>query len=144
MSINSRLFVGSDAVITNRLIVMQDVSLNANIVIAGSTLIMGNLAVQQYKYESIINTTTMKIRLKDLQFKNSKGIYAIKNIATNQIYIGSVYKATFYKRFKQHLNGLIKNKHENSKLQNSYNKYGEENFEFYIVDDLRVLELKDA
>ena len=60
------------------------------------------------------------------------GIYQIKNIINNKIYVGST--KYFYGRFKQHINELIKNKHANRYLQNSFNKYGENNFEFSILE----------
>lgn len=78
----------------------------------------------------------MKIKLCDLQKKNLKGIYCIKNIVNNICYYGSVSKASFKKRFSQHVNTLRSNRHENSKLQHSFNKYGENNFEFLILEIL--------
>ena len=75
----------------------------------------------------------MKIKLSDLTFKNSKGIYCITNLITNQKYIGSVTKSKFKLRFKQHYNALIKGKHENQHLQRSFNKYGEKSFMFEIL-----------
>jgi group I intron endonuclease len=64
----------------------------------------------------------------DINWKiKEKGIYYIKNIVTNQIYIGST-RSSLYKRIREHLNSLKVNKHHNIKLQRSYNKYGLENF----------------
>lgn len=78
----------------------------------------------------------MEIQLKDLSSKDLRGVYFIKNLITEQVYVGSVPKSTFRKRFKQHFNSLISNKHENTHLQRSYNKYGRNNFKFEIVEIL--------
>jgi len=58
-------------------------------------------------------------------------IYEIKNIKNNNIYIGST--NNFKKRFLNHRLDLRKNKHHSKHLQNAWNKYGEENFEFNIL-----------
>jgi group I intron endonuclease len=55
----------------------------------------------------------------------------IKNLINNKIYIGC--SIHLDKRFNEHINNLIKNKHENRYLQNSFNKYGKENFIFDIL-----------
>ena len=60
------------------------------------------------------------------------GIYYIQNIKTNQIYIGQSIHLT--ERLKDHFNKLRKNKHHNKHLQNSFNKYGEENFVYGIME----------
>ena len=78
----------------------------------------------------------MKILLKDLTNQKNKGVYFIKNLKTNQVYVGSTPKSSFRRRFKQHLNSLIKGSHENSHLQRSYLKYGSSNFIFYIKEIL--------
>lgn len=58
-------------------------------------------------------------------------VYQIKNLITNQIYIGS--GKDFKDRKRRHLNDLKKNRHINAKLQNSWNKYGSNNFSFTIL-----------
>lgn len=60
------------------------------------------------------------------------GIYSITNIKNGKIYIGS--SNDFLRRKKDHLWALKANKHHSSKLQNSWNKYGEESFIFEIVE----------
>lgn len=75
----------------------------------------------------------MKISIKDIDNLGKKGIYQIKNIKNNKIYIGST-TTSFKKRIKLHLISLNKNKHHNVYLQYSFNKYGIENFEFSIVE----------
>ncbi|MHA1215696.1 MAG: GIY-YIG nuclease family protein [Candidatus Hodarchaeales archaeon] len=68
------------------------------------------------------------------------GIYCIENIINKKIYIGQ--SKNVEKRLKEHKTLLRTNKHHNSHLQHSYNKYGEENFSFCILektDDLESL-----
>lgn len=60
------------------------------------------------------------------------GVYQILNKINGYKYIGSA-ALSFDKRFAQHRHLLAKNKHHNNKLQNSYNKYGKESFEYSIL-----------
>jgi group I intron endonuclease len=62
------------------------------------------------------------------------GIYAIKNKTNNKLYIGSSVSPT-QRWQKEHLPALNKNKHYNRHLQHSWNKYGENNFEFLILEE---------
>lgn len=59
------------------------------------------------------------------------GIYLISNLINNKIYVGQ--SINIEKRWRQHKRELRNNIHENKKLQNAWNKYGEENFEFSIA-----------
>lgn len=68
----------------------------------------------------------------DVKINNSSGIYYIYNLINNKCYIGSTYN--FHKRKLQHFNTLKNKTHKNSKLQNAFDKYGEENFEFGIIE----------
>lgn len=61
-------------------------------------------------------------------------IYKIENVKTGDFYIGST--IDIKNRFKSHKGLLKKNKHYNSYLQSSYNKYGKENFEFVVLEEL--------
>ena len=63
------------------------------------------------------------------------GIYKIENKITKKIYVGST-TIGFKGRFSAHLSTLKKNKHPNKYLQNSFNKYGIESFEFSIIEEL--------
>ena len=65
--------------------------------------------------------------------KNKKGIYSIKNLCNGYIYIGQT-KNTFQKRYWMHCWLLKNNKHDNYKLQNDWNLYGEDMFLFDIVE----------
>lgn len=60
------------------------------------------------------------------------GIYAIINNITNKRYIGSY--IDIRDRFWRHKSALRKNRHPNAHLQNSWTKYGEENFTFNIIE----------
>lgn len=65
--------------------------------------------------------------------KNKFGaIYVIKNKITTTVYLGSSIEVE--KRLSKHKSLLKYNKHYNKHLQNAYNKYGENNFEFTILD----------
>lgn len=63
------------------------------------------------------------------------GIYCIENLVNGKKYIGQ--SKDISQRWRSHLCDLRKNKHSNEKLQNAWNKYGEDNFCF------KVLELAD-
>lgn len=70
------------------------------------------------------------------------GIYKITCLGNNKIYIGSASstkaksksKKGFFCRWSHHLRQLKQNKHHNKPMQNAYNKYGEENFVFEILE----------
>lgn len=59
------------------------------------------------------------------------GVYIIKNIITNDTYVGS--SSNYKSRWRQHRSELRLNKHKNSLLQEAWNKYGEESFEFKLL-----------
>jgi group I intron endonuclease len=61
------------------------------------------------------------------------GVYKIVNKVNNKIYIGSS-AVNITKRFYEHLNSLRHNYHYNFKLQNDFNKYGESNFNFEVLE----------
>lgn len=74
-------------------------------------------------------------------------IYTIKNIKTNQYYIGLT--NNYKRRKKRHFSDLRNQKHDNIKLQRSFNKYGEDNFEFIVLlekncsrEEINELEIK--
>jgi group I intron endonuclease len=64
--------------------------------------------------------------------KKLPGVYKILNIVNSKIYIGS--SSNVLNRINRHLRDLRSNKHNNSKLQKSWNKYGEESFYFSIIE----------
>jgi group I intron endonuclease len=63
---------------------------------------------------------------------NKSGIYKIINITNNKLYVGSAVK--IQKRWNEHINFLSKNKHHNRYLQNAWNKHGQENFKFEVIE----------
>lgn len=67
------------------------------------------------------------------------GIYQIKNLVDGKIYVGS--SSIIQKRKTQHYLNLRKGTHPNQKLQNAWNKYGENNFEFSIVEKCEIHDL---
>lgn len=66
-----------------------------------------------------------------------QGIYQIRNIINNKIYIGSA-RLKFSLRKTLHFTSLFKNKHYNIHLQRSYNKYGKDKFVFEILEICNV------
>ena len=64
--------------------------------------------------------------------RDNNVIYKITNIINNKVYIGS---AIYYASRKgEHLSKLRRNIHHNKHLQASFNKYGEDNFKFSIIE----------
>lgn len=72
----------------------------------------------------------MKRITKDLE--RVCGIYKITNLINNKIYIGS--SKNLRVRLWKHRALLRHNKHCNPHLQNSWNKYGENNFDYSILE----------
>lgn len=64
---------------------------------------------------------------------NISGIYKIINRVNEKYYVGS--SENIKVRWSKHKTCLKYNRHWNSKLQNAWNKYGKENFEFVIVEN---------
>lgn len=58
------------------------------------------------------------------------GIYKIVNKATGTCYVGQSQRVK--KRVKEHFRLLESEKHPNPRLQNAYNKYGKQNFEWFL------------
>lgn len=61
------------------------------------------------------------------------GIYAIRNLINQKIYIGQ--STNVEDRIAHHKSALRHNRHENQHLQRSWNKYGEESFSFFILEE---------
>lgn len=60
------------------------------------------------------------------------GVYCIINKINAKMYIGSAINTD--KRWREHLYFLERTQHPNRKLQNSWNKYGDNNFLFFVVE----------
>ena len=63
-------------------------------------------------------------------------IYCIRNKINNKKYIGQTsQKIGYKKRWNEHKNDLINNKHHSKNLQEDFNKQGVEVFEFTILEE---------
>ena len=69
------------------------------------------------------------------------GIYTITNKINNKKYIGQ--SQNIKVRWKNHKAELRHNHHNNTYLQNSWNKYGEHNFEFKIIEECNIEKLDE-
>lgn len=61
------------------------------------------------------------------------GIYAIRNAINGKIYIGST--LSFHKRRCVHRSQLRQNTHKNAHLRQAWKRYGENSFEFFILEE---------
>lgn len=68
-------------------------------------------------------------------------IYAIYNLINDKIYVGQTTEIYTHKRWKKHIYSLRNGKHNNSHLQSAWNKYGETNFKFIVLEECLELEL---
>ena len=69
------------------------------------------------------------------------GIYKITNRVNGKCYIGQ--SQDIATRFREHRYLLRQNKYGNRKIQNAWNKYGEENFIFEILEECMIEELDE-
>jgi group I intron endonuclease len=67
------------------------------------------------------------------------GIYVIKNLVNNKVYIGQA--ENVYGRWGIHIKELVFGIHINNHLQKAWDKYGEDKFEFSILERCEVSEL---
>lgn len=67
------------------------------------------------------------------------GIYKIESINNNKPYIGS--SNNIERRWNEHIRQLNKGEHHSIKLQRAWNKYGEDNFVFTIIEECEINEL---
>lgn len=68
------------------------------------------------------------------------GIYQIRNKVNSKCYVGS--STDIESRCKEHLYSLYRSDHPNRYLQHAWDKYGEKNFEFLIIEEQKdVLKL---
>ena len=69
------------------------------------------------------------------------GIYCIENIINGKKYIGQ--SVNLRRRILEHCNKLESGKDSSVALQNAYNKYGVNNFIFYVLEECREDELDE-
>lgn len=67
------------------------------------------------------------------QYSNEAGIYQIKQISTGKMYIGQT-SQSFKRRYWMHQYHLRHNVHDNRYLQAAWNKYGEDDFVFGVIE----------
>ncbi len=82
-----------------------------------------------------------KSQKKGLKSKKLSGIYCIENLINSKKYIG--FSTNIERRWRYHKCFLNKNKHDNGYLQASWNKYGKENFSFYILEECKKEKLEE-
>lgn len=70
-----------------------------------------------------------------------KGVFAIKNLKTGRVWLGSSLNIkNIFVRYQMSLNN---GKHINSRLQEDWKTFGEESFEFVVLDTLELKEDPD-
>ncbi|MCC7017955.1 MAG: GIY-YIG nuclease family protein [Rhodospirillales bacterium] len=79
-----------------------------------------------YNYRPIARNLTMD------HLPNNSGVYQIKRIFNNKIYIGSALDIRY--RCEQHRRSLRRGDHSNPHLQAAWDKYGEGSFEFTALE----------
>ena len=64
------------------------------------------------------------------------GVYGIKNLVNGKFYIGSAARKRGGMKYRwyDHITALQKGEHRNYHLQNAWNKYGIDNFEFFVIE----------
>jgi group I intron endonuclease len=63
---------------------------------------------------------------------NGAGVYAIRHLATSRCYVGST--VNLQKRWQAHRRMLRNGRHHSVRLQNAWNKYSEQQFEFVVLE----------
>ena len=61
------------------------------------------------------------------------GVYCIRNTTNGKLYVGSA-AVSFKARWNSHRNALRRGEHAAKHLQSSWNKYGEDKFEFLVLE----------
>ena len=69
----------------------------------------------------------------------ASGIYVIRSLVDNRVLVGQTARL-FSQRFRVHKYKLRKNKHDNPYLQNCFNKHGEANLQFEVLETLETTE----
>jgi group I intron endonuclease len=88
-----------------------------------------------------VSTSSVKGIMKIIaDFPKRPGVYSITNKVNGCVYIGS--SVDIYTRRCHHLSDLRHGRHRNQHLQRSWNKYGEDSFEFAVLKLCEKHELK--
>jgi group I intron endonuclease len=66
----------------------------------------------------------------------TSGIYSIHSEVNGRTYVGSA--VNLRQRWSQHRSSLKQNDHDNQHLQNAWNKYGEDAFEFAVLEECAI------
>lgn len=93
----------------------------------------------KYTYKSKFMTHNYKSCYKSEEGSFKIALYVISNVITKEFYIGST--SNVRKRFNMHKCLLRSNKHHSPKMQHSWNKHGEKNFTFIVIqffDDPKI------
>lgn len=61
-------------------------------------------------------------------------VYAIANMASGVVYVGSTIQRSYKKRWRHHRWALRSHKHGNRYLQRAWDKYGEKAFDFVVLE----------
>ena len=72
--------------------------------------------------------------------KHEPVIYQIKNLKNGNLYIGSSIWGT--RRWQRHIKDLRMRRHHSKYLQRAWNKYGEVNFKFEIIEPIEFIQDK--
>lgn len=79
---------------------------------------------------------------RDTTLQKVSGIYKIINKLNGKYYVGSA--NVISRRWRDHIHKLKKDTHSNKRLQNAWNKYGENSFTFEIVEIISCEDLLQA
>ena len=72
-------------------------------------------------------------------FIDTIGIYKITNLKTGGVYIGQT--TQFPTRIYQHLRELSRGKHKTLRLQESFTRFGSENFSVELIEECEIEQL---
>lgn len=81
----------------------------------------------------------MPIVTEKKKLPHGAGIYCIRCVVNDKKYVGQT--SDLQRRKRDHLGLLRSKKHHSKKLQSDFNKYGEDAFEFYVLERCQVYEL---